>query len=82
MGTFHDFLMLKDMHKAAEILKEHKNELAPFLKLFDRLKKNNTRVKGIRYAVDNVNEINSPRQQKESLKRGRAHKIQERLFIG
>jgi hypothetical protein len=33
------------------------------------LKKNDTRVKDIRYAVDNVKEINSLRQQKESLKK-------------
>lgn len=56
------------MNKVVTILKEHKNELAPFLKLFDSPKKNSTRLRDIRYAVDNVNEINLLRQQKESLK--------------
>jgi hypothetical protein len=43
----------------------------PFLKLFDSPKKNSTstRVRDIRYAVDNVNDIKSLRQQKESLKK-------------
>jgi hypothetical protein len=42
----------------------------PFLKLFDSPKKNSTstRVRDIRYAVDNVNKINLLIQQKESLK--------------
>src|SRR5215218_4170207 len=34
IGIFNDFLMLKNMHKVATILKEYLNELAPFLRLF------------------------------------------------
>jgi hypothetical protein len=69
MTFLYDFLRLQNMHKATTILKEYKDQLAPFVKLFDLLKRNNTRVKDIRYAVDNVNDIKSLRQQKESLKK-------------
>jgi hypothetical protein len=69
MTFLYDFLRLQNMHKATTILKEYKDQLAPFVKLFDLLKRNNTRVKDIRYAVDNGNDIKSLRQQKESLKK-------------
>ena len=68
------------MHKAATILKEYKDQLAPFVKLFELLKKNNTRVRDIRYAVDNVNNIKSLEQQKESLKKEQSIK-EERDYL-
>jgi hypothetical protein len=69
MAFLYDFMRLQNMHRAAKILKEYKDHLAPFVTLFEWLRKNNTRVKDIRYAVDNVNEIKSLEQQKESLKK-------------
>jgi hypothetical protein len=69
MTFLYDFLRLQNMQKAATILKEYKDQLAPFVKLFEWLRKNNTRVKDIRYAMDNVNNIKSLEQQKESLKK-------------
>ena len=56
-----DFLRLQSMHKSATNLKEHKYQLAPFVRMFEWLKKNDTRGKDIRCAVDNINKINSLR---------------------
>ena len=67
LRMFHDYLMLQNMHRVVMILKEHKGDLAPFLKLFHHIKENKTRVKDIRYAVDNVNKINALEQRKESI---------------
>jgi hypothetical protein len=68
MTFLYDFLRLQNMQKAATILKENKDQLAPFVKLFEWLRKNNTRGKDIRYAVDNVNNIKALEQRKNKLK--------------
>src|SRR5215212_5742433 len=57
MSILNDFMRLQNMHRAATILKEYKDQLVPFVKLFDWLRKNNTRVKDIRYAMENINNI-------------------------
>jgi hypothetical protein len=69
MSFLYDFLRLQNMNKAVTILKEYKDQLVPFVKLFDWLRKNNTRGKDIRYAVDSINNIKVLEQQKESLKK-------------
>ena len=68
MTFLYDFLRLQNMGKAAKILKEYKDHLAPFVKMFELLKRNNTRGKDIRYAIDNVNKIKALEQQKDKLK--------------
>ena len=68
MTFLYDFLRLQNMNEAAKILKEHQNQLAPFVKLFDWLKRNNTRGKDIRYAMDHVNNIKALEQRKSKLK--------------
>ncbi len=68
MGILHDFLRLQNMQKVVTILKEHKNQLAPFVKLFEELKRNNTRVKDIRYAMNNINNIKVLEERKSKLK--------------
>jgi hypothetical protein len=57
------------MNKAIIIRKEHKDQLGPFVKLFEWLKKNNTRGKDVKYAIDNVNNIKALDQQKDKLKK-------------
>ena len=83
MRFLNDFLRLQNLHKAATILKENKNQLAPFVKLLEILKRNNTRVMDIRYAMDNINNINALEQRKSKLKEGGSFtKGRERLFAG
>ena len=67
IATYNDYLRLQTMYKVASILKEYKNQLASFLKLFELLKRNRTRVKDIRYAMENVNNINALKSQREKL---------------
>ena len=69
IGIFNDFLMLKNMHKVATILKEHKDQLAASIKLFEWLKTNDTRVKDIRYAIEMINKIKALEQRKDKLKK-------------
>ena len=69
MTFLYDFLRLQNMQRAAKILKENKDQLGPFVKLFEWLKKNNTRGKDIRYAIEMINNIHALEQQKESLKK-------------
>jgi hypothetical protein len=57
LTILNDFMRLQNMGKAATILKEYKDQLAPLVKLFEWLRKNDTRGKDIRYAIDNVNNI-------------------------
>ncbi len=68
MSILSDFLRLNNMHKVATILKEHKNQLAPFVKLIEELKRNTTRVKDIRCAMNNINNIKVLEQRKSKLK--------------
>jgi hypothetical protein len=68
IGIFNDFLTLKNMHKASKILKDYKDQMAPFVKLFDWLNKNNTREKDIKYAIDSINNIKALEQRKSKLK--------------
>jgi hypothetical protein len=68
-GMFHDFLMLNNMYRAATILREYKDQLTPFVKLFEWLKKNNTRGKDIRYAIEMINNINALEHRKNKLKK-------------
>jgi hypothetical protein len=68
MSILNDFLRLQSMHKASTILKEHKDQLAPFVKLFEWLKKNNTRGKDIRYVIDSINNIKALQQRRNKLK--------------
>ena len=53
-SILYDFLRLQRMHKATTILKENKDNLAPFVKLLEEVKINITRVKDIRYAMDSI----------------------------
>src|SRR4051812_23231372 len=69
MTFLYDFLRLQNMQKAAKILKEYKDQLAPFVKMFDWLKINNTRGKDVKYAIDSINNIKALEQQKESMKK-------------
>ena len=64
------------MLKATTILKENKNQLAPFVKLFEELKRNNTRVRDIRCAMDNINNIKTLEQRKSKLKE-EVHSLKE-----
>ena len=64
------------MHKAATILKEHKNQLAPFVKLFEELKRNNTRVRDIRCAMNDMNDLKALEQRKNKLKE-EVHSLKE-----
>ena len=68
MSILNDFLRLQNLHKAATILKEHKNQLPPFVKLFEELKRNNIRARDIRYAMDSLNNIKALEQRKNKLK--------------
>lgn len=68
LRIFNDFLLLQNMHKVVRILKEYRYNLAPFLKLFHYLKKNSTKTEDIKHAMDNINDINALKQQKEYLK--------------
>ncbi len=68
MGILHDFLRLQNMQKVVTILKEHQNQLTPFVKLIEELKRNNTRVKDIRYAMNNINNIKVLEERKSKLK--------------
>ncbi len=65
---FNDFLRLQNMAKAVAVLKEHQNQLAPFVKLLEELKRNNTRVKDIKYAMNNINNIKALEERKNKLK--------------
>ncbi len=76
MGILNDFLRLQNMQKVVTILKEHKNQLAPFVKLFEELKRNNTRVKDIRCAMNNINNIKVLEQRKNKLKE-EVHSLKE-----
>ena len=67
-GMFHDFLMLNNMCRAATILKEYKDQLAPFVKLFEWLMKNETRGKDIRYAIEMINNIKALEQRRNKMK--------------
>jgi len=69
MTFLYDFLRLQNMHKVTTILKEYKDQLAPFVKLFEWLKKNNTRGKDIRYAIEMISNINALERQKDKLKK-------------
>jgi hypothetical protein len=69
MTFLYDFLRLQNMNKAVTILKENKDQLGPFVKLFEWLRKNNTKGKDIRYAIDNVNNIKALERQKDKLKK-------------
>jgi hypothetical protein len=68
MTFLHDFMRLQSMGKAATILKEYKDQLPPLVKLVEWLKKNDTRGKDIRYAIDSINNIKALEQQKNRLK--------------
>ena len=67
MDIFNSYLRLQHMNDIVNLLKEHKNQWHSFVKLFDELKKNNTRVKDIRYALDNVNNIKALEQRRDEL---------------
>lgn len=69
LKIYSNFLTLQNMKEVAEILKEYKNNLSSFVKLFNYLKKNNIRWKDIKYAIDNKNKINFLNQQKENLEK-------------
>jgi hypothetical protein len=69
MTFLYDFLRLQNMHRAAKILKENKDQLAPFVKLFEWLKINNTRGKDIRYAIEMISNIKALEQRKDKLKK-------------
>ena len=45
LTILNDFMRLQNMGKAATILKEYKDQLSPFVKLFEWLMKNNTRAR-------------------------------------
>ena len=81
MTFLYDFMRLQNMNKAAKILKEYKDQLAPFVKLFEWLKKNNTRVKDIRYAMENINNIKALEQQKDKLKKEVGSIKEERDYL-
>ena len=84
MTFLYDFMRLQNMGKAATILKEYKDQLAPLVKLFEWLKKNNTRGKDIRYAIEMINKIKALEQRKgQSLKKEvQSHKRGEGLSAG
>ncbi len=69
MTFLYDYLRLQNMNKAVRILKEYKDQLGSFVKLFEWLKINNTRGKDIRYAIEMIDNIKSLRQQKDKLKK-------------
>jgi hypothetical protein len=81
MTFLYDFLRLQNMHRAAKILKEYKDQLGPFVKLFEWLKINNTRVKDIRYAIEMINNTKALEQQKESLKKEVEYIKEERDYL-
>jgi hypothetical protein len=51
-SLLNDFLRLQNMNKTVTILRDYKGQLAPLMKMFDSLKKNNTRARDIRHAMD------------------------------
>jgi cell division protein FtsB len=61
-------MRLQSKGKAATILKEYKDQLAPLVKLVEWLRKNETRGKDIRYAIDSINNIKALEQRKNKLK--------------
>ncbi len=71
-----DFLRLHKRIKRLQSIKEHKNQLAPLVKLFEDLKRNNTRVKDIRCAMNNINNIKALEQRKNKLKE-EVHSLKE-----
>jgi hypothetical protein len=81
-GIHYDFLRLQNVNKTATILKENKDQLAPYVKLFEWLKKNNTRGKDIRYAMDSINNIKALEQHKDELKKEVQSIKEERLSTG
>jgi hypothetical protein len=68
MTFLYDYLRLQNMNKAVTILKEYKDQLGPFVKLFEWVKKNNTRGKDIKYAIENINNIKALEQRRNKLK--------------
>jgi hypothetical protein len=68
MTFLHDFMRLQSMGKAATILKEYKDQMAPLVKLVEWLMKNGTRGKDIRYAIENINDIKALEQRRNKLK--------------
>ena len=80
ISILYDFLRLQSMHKATTILKENKDHLAPFVKLLEVVKKNITRVKDIRYAMDSINNIKA-RKAKEQTEGGGPIKKRERDYL-
>ena len=81
MTFLYDFLRLQNTGKAATILKEYKDQLAPFVKLFEWLKKNKTQGKDIRYAIEKINNIKALEQQKDNLKKEVASIKGERDYL-
>ncbi len=69
MTFLYDYLRLQNMNKAVTILKEYKDQLGPFVKLIEWIKKNNTRGKDIRYAIEMISNIKALEQQKDKLKK-------------
>jgi hypothetical protein len=61
-------MRLQSKGKAATILKEYKDQLPPLVKLVEWLKKNDTKDKDIRYAIEMINKIKALEQRRNKLK--------------
>ncbi len=67
INILYDFLRLQNMHKAVTILKDYKGHLSPFIKWFEWLKKNNTRGRDVKYAIEMINNIKALEQRRNKL---------------
>lgn len=79
-SILYDFLRLQRIHKATTILKENKDNLAPFVALLEEVKTGITRVKEIRYAMDSINNIKA-RKAIEQTEGGGPIKKRERDYL-
>jgi hypothetical protein len=75
LKIFSNYLTLQNMGRVATILKVHRNNLAPFVKLFNFIKQNNTKTKDIVHAIEYVNNLKNLENQKENLEKDAADDI-------
>jgi AraC-like DNA-binding protein len=81
LKIYSNYLTLQNMRQVAQILKENRHNLSPFLKLFNFINKNNTKGRDIKEAIENINNINALKKQKEDLKNIISDLITQRNFL-
>lgn len=76
-----DYLILKNMKEVVEILKEYRNNLAAFVKLFNYLKNNKIKWNDIKNVINNTINLKIIEQQKEKLEKEIESILEERDYL-